>query len=491
MQLDRTTCYRALRTRDRRFDGRFFTAVKSTGVYCRPICPAPTPKLENCTFLPSAAAARELGYRPCLRCRPESSPGTPAWLGSSATVSRALRLIGEGALDRAPIEALAERLGVGGRQLRRLFRRHLGATPVAVAQTRRLQFAKKLIDETRLPFAAVAAAAGFSSVRRFNDVIRSSYARTPGELRRSGRSRPGSDLVLRLPYRPPLDWRALVGFLAPRAIPGVESVSPRAYRRSIAIEAARGWLEVRHAPDQHQLLAHLHLPDPAGLIEVSERVRRIFDLAADPEPIREQLRGDAVLRPLLRRHPGVRVPGGWDGFELAVRAILGQQVTVRGATTLSGRLVQAHGEKLEADESRPDELAFLFPRPEVLAAADLTGIGLPRARARAISTLARAVASGKLALDACADLDSAVETLRTLPGIGEWTAQYVAMRALREPDAFPAGDLGLHKAVAHGARDLPTRSQMLRLAEPWRPWRAYAAMVLWLSLTSPAKEPPR
>ncbi len=485
MQLEPQACYRALRTRDARFDGRFFTAVRSTGVFCRPVCPAPCPRLENCTFVPSAAAARELGYRPCLRCRPEASPGTPAWLGTSATVSRALRLISEGALDHGSVDALAERLGVGARHLRRLFLQHLGAPPLAVAQTQRLLFAKKLIDETRLPLGQVALASGFASVRRFNATIRQTYRRTPGDLRRaSGKRsrRDGAELVLRLPYRAPLAWDVLLGYLAGRAIPGVEAVRAGRYARTVRVRGAHGWLEVTAEPAANQLAARIHLPDASSLIEVAERLRRVFDLGADPHEITSHLRGDPLLGPRLRRLPGLRVPGAWDGFELAVRAVLGQQVTVRGATTLAGRLAASYGEKLadELAEQAPAGLRYLFPGPEVLADADLAQIGLPKARAAALRGLAAAVASGELALDASLGLEETVARLCELPGIGEWTAQYIAMRALREPDAFPAGDLGLRKALAApGAKPLSSAA-LARAAESWRPWRAYAAVALWL-----------
>ena len=483
MELDRTACYRALRARDARFDGRFFTAVRSTGVYCRPICPARLPKLENCRFLPSAAAAQELGYRPCLRCRPEASPGTPAWLGTSATVSRALRLIAEGALDAGSVDQLATRLGVGERHLRRLFVRHLGASPASVANTRRVLFAVKLIGETRLPFAEIAFASGFTSVRRFNGAIRATCARTPRELRRGGAARSGAtpaDLVLRLPFRPPLEWRALLRYLALRATPGVEVVAGNAYRRSVVVDGARGWLDVCPAEGENHLLAQIHVPGQVALIGVAERLRRIFDLGADPAEIDAQLGSDPVLRSSVRRHPGLRVPGCWDGFELCVRAILGQQVTVSGATTLAGRLVSSFGEKLESDAGAPAELGFCFPTPEALADVDLSGIGLPQARADTISGLARAVADGELSFDASRGLEAAVARMSELPGIGDWTAQYVSLRALREPDAFPAGDLGLRRAATHEGV-MPSARQLAERAEGWRPWRGYAAMHLWNS----------
>ncbi len=484
MQLDPDLCYRALSTRDARFDGRFFTAVRSTGIYCRPICPARTPKRENCLFLPCAAAAQEAGFRPCLRCRPEASPGTPAWLGTSASVSRALRLIGDGELDRGSVEVLAARVGIGERHLRRLFLAHLGATPVAVAQTRRVLFAKKLIDETALPMVEVALASGFSSIRRFNDAIAGSFGQSPTRLRQRRRARAaddGSEIRLQLPFRPPYPWRALLGYLAARATPGVEVVSGDAYWRSVRIGDATGVVGVEPVRGANQLLARIRLDSTALLIQAAERLRRVFDLGADPAAIGAQLRRDPQLRGRLEALPGLRVPGAWDGFELAVRAVLGQQVSVRGATTLAGRLAEAHGEPLA--NGAPGVIR-LFPRPEVLAGARLGGLGLTGSRAAAIRALARAVADGELRLDGSGDPEPTLEALRSLPGIGEWTAQYVAMRALREPDAFPASDLGLRRALG-GAAGPASEAAVLRRAEAWRPWRAYAAMWLWLCESAP------
>jgi AraC family transcriptional regulator of adaptative response / DNA-3-methyladenine glycosylase II len=494
MPLDADACYRALRTRDARFDGHFFTGVRTTGVYCRPVCPARTPKRENCLFLPCAAAAREAGFRPCLRCRPEASPGTPAWRGSSATVARALRLIDGGALDSGSVDALADRLGIGARQLRRLFLEHLGATPLAVAQTRRLHFAKKLIDETALPFSEIAFAAGFSSIRRFNDAVRSTWGRSPRDLR-SARATRGSNgqaapLELRLPFRPPLDWDGLAGFFAGRAIPGVELATAERYVRSFSLDGVTGTLDVTPRPGETHLVARLYVDAPAPLIRISERLRRQFDLGADPLTIGEQLGRDPMLAPLVARRPGLRVPGAWDGFEVAVRAILGQQVSVRGAATLAGRLAEAHGTALPAAAQRPkgDGMpTLLFPRPEALLELDAARIGLTRARAAAISTLARAVRDGSVDLEASRDLDSTVAQLRSLPGIGEWTAQYVAMRALHEPDAFPHGDLGLRRALG-GRAALASAAEVWSRGEAWRPWRAYAALHLW---NSPQARPRR
>jgi len=486
MDLDPEHCYRALRTRDPRFDGRFFTAVRSTGIYCRPICPAPTPKAENCLFLPCAAAAAELGYRPCRRCRPETAPGTPAWLGTSTTVSRSLRLIADGALDRGSVDELAARVGIGERQLRRLFRRHIGASPVAVAQTRRVLFAKRLIDETSLPMVQVGLSSGFSSVRRFNDAIRGTYGRSPRELRsRRGhemRNDGGCNLTLSLAYRPPLDWVAMQRFLAIRAIPGVECVSEHSYRRTLVIDGSEGLLEVAPVPGANELVARIRLDDARHLQTISQRAQRIFDLGADPAIIATDLGRDPILAKRLRGNPGVRVPGAWDGFELAVRAVLGQQISVRGATTLSGRLAARFGRAACMTDDDPD-LAFLFPTAAVLAESDIAAIGLPETRAEAIRSLARAVASDELDLDGPCDLADAIARLTALRGIGEWTAHYIAMRALHEPDAFPHSDLGLRRALANSAGPI-SASRLRKRSERWRPWRAYAAMLLWTSQPS-------
>ncbi|HVH19228.1 MAG TPA: AlkA N-terminal domain-containing protein [Myxococcota bacterium] len=478
MQLDPAVCYRAMRARDARFDGRFFVAVRTTGIYCRPVCPAPTPRRENCTFVPCAAAAEEAGYRACLRCRPEAAPGTPAWQGSSATVTRALRLIEAGALDDAGVDALAAKLGVGDRHLRRLFATHLGASPHAIAATRRSHFAKQLIDQTAMPMADIAFAAGFASVRRFNDAIRGAFRRPPRALRRAaqrGRDASDASLELRLAYRPPYAWDDLLAFLAARAIPGVECVTDGSYRRSFRQDDAIGWLEVGPVPGAHQLRVRIRAIGAPRLIDLARRLRALFDLGAAPDAIAVALRDDAALAAALRAAPGIRVPGALDGFELAVRAILGQQVSVRAATTLAGRLVTQFGAKLPDDclpSSDGATPTHEFPSAELLADADVASIGLPAARANAIRALARSV-SGGLRLEPAADPDAARDALLALPGVGEWTAAYVAMRALREPDAFPSGDLGLRRALGVGAAELARR------AEAWRPWRSYAAMLLW------------
>ena len=486
MNLDLQTCSRARLTRDPRFDGKFFIGVVGSGVYCRSICPAPTAKEKNVRYFPTAAAAAEAGFRPCLRCRPESSPGTPAWLGTSNTVSRALRLIGESGLEEGGVDVLAERLGVGSRHLRRLFLKHLGATPIAVAQTRRLHFAKKLIDETNLPMNQVALASGFGCVRRFNAGIRNVYHRTPTQIRRLARqteTQPDNHYLFRLHFRPPYHWQAMLDFLAARATPGVEVVEDGKYRRTISLHGRNGYFEVAPAEDRDALLLRIAFSDPQSLFFIVERVRSMFDLNADWAAIVQSLRDDPVLSAGVETDPGVRVPGSWNGFELAVRAILGQQITVKGATAMAGRMASRFGKPFFGAAG----LTHIFPAPEALANAPLGEIGLTGGRVETIRTLARAVTKGKIPFEGGASSESLLNRLREIPGIGNWTAQYVAMRALGEPDAFPSSDLGLLHALAlENARDLELR------AESWRPWRAYAAMYLWrICSQRPARESKR
>jgi len=468
MELDRKVCDRARRSRDARFDGKFFIAVTSTRIYCRPICSARSPKDENVRYYATAAAAEAAGFRPCLRCRPEASPGTPAWSGTSSVVSRALRLIGEGALDGDGVEKLADRLGVTDRHLRRLFVQHLGATPIEVALTRRVHFAKKLLDETRLPIAQIAFAAGFGSLRRFNGEMRRTFSRTPTELRKLARKRVDSPECyrFRLAYRPPYDWPQVIGFLAARATPGVELVQDNRYQRTIAVGGATGTIAIGPADSGSALMLDVQFGDPRALLAIVERVRRMFDLGADPSVIAEQLSGDPLLRRSAAAHAGIRTPGAWDAFEIAVRAILGQQISVKAATTIAGRIAGRWGSPLDGSAA----LNRLFPTPDQLADAPLEEAGIISARASTLRSLARAVRDGGVVFDGVATIDA----LRAIPGIGDWTAQYVAMRALNEPDAFPSGDLVLRRMAGDcSARELERRS------ERWRPWRAYAVMLLW------------
>jgi AraC family transcriptional regulator of adaptative response / DNA-3-methyladenine glycosylase II len=473
--------YEALRTRDARFDGRFFVGVVTTGIYCRPICPARTPRRENVRFFEHAAGAEAAGFRPCRRCRPETAPGTPAWAGTSATVSRALRLIGDGALDRGGVDDLAGRLGVGSRHLRRLFLQHVGATPLAVASTRRLHFARKLLDETTLGMEDVAVAAGFASARRFRTVVRGTFGFAPTELRRRAKRReapvPEGRLALRLPYRAPYATADVLGYLAARAIPGVEEATRDAYRRTFAFGRDAGVLVVRFDPRANHVVLDVPTAARRHLMEAAERVRRILDLAADPAAVAAHLRKDSRLAPSVRARPGLRVPGAWDPFELAVRAILGQQVSVRAATTLAGRLAARFGTRLAgAATSGP---RVLFPDAASLADADVASIGVPRARAGAIPELARRIADRSLVLDGGVKAEETCAALAAIPGVGEWTASYIAMRALGMPDALPEGDLGVRRALANGDARLPTAREVRARAEQWRPWRAYACLHLW------------
>ncbi|MBX3483759.1 AlkA N-terminal domain-containing protein [Phenylobacterium sp.] len=481
MDMDFEACRRAFQTRDARFDGRIFCGVKTTGVYCRPICPARTPNAGNVEFFPSAAAAQEAGYRPCLRCRPEASPDLGAWRGTSNTVSRALALIEGGALDAGDVDGLALRLGVGERQLRRLFRQHLGASPVSVAQTRRVLLAKQLIQETRLPMGEVALASGFGSVRRFNETFQQLFGRPPGELRRSRRAEtPAADgIVVRLPYKPPYDWDAIIRFLADRAIPGVERVEARRYARTLSMDGERGVVIVTPRSDG-ALQADIRFPKLKSLPAVIARVRRVFDLSADPVLIGAHLSQDPALAPLVAARPGLRAPGAWDGFELAVRAILGQQVSVGAARNLAARLVEAYGDPIDEPAAAELGLTRVFPTPGRLIGEPISLVlNMPRARGAAIEALARTVVEDPAIFTPRADLDSAIAALKALPGVGEWTAHYVALREFREPDAFPGADVGLLRAMADDAGVRPTADGLLARSEAWRPWRAYAAQHLW------------
>jgi AraC family transcriptional regulator of adaptative response / DNA-3-methyladenine glycosylase II len=488
MDLDADACYRAICTRDARFDGRLFIGVKTTGIYCRPVCPARTPKRENVMFYPSAAAAQSAGFRPCLRCRPETAPDLGVWRGTSNTVSRALSLIDKGGLDGADVETLARRLGVGDRQLRRLFHRHLGASPIAVAQTRRVLLAKQLIHESRLSMAEIALAAGFGSIRRFNETFQHLFGRPPSSLRRDGLPEGSTghkgEVTILLRYRPPYDWPGVIEFLRARAIPGLETVARDSYARAIEIGGAHGTVSVRPA-EGNALRATIHFPQLSALPTIVARLRRVFDLAADPEVIGGHLAEDPVLAPLVAARPGLRVPGAWDGFELAVRAVLGQQITVGGAAMLAGKLVAIYGESLAKGRPSSDGLTHVFPCPERLTVANLSALGMPGARAAALVSLAHAVASDPQIFGPRRSLEEAIAELRALPGVGEWTAQYIAMRELREPDAFPAADLGLMRAMTDAKGRRPSPAELLARAERWRPWRAYAAQHLWAASASP------
>ena len=472
--------YRAVEARERRLDGRIFVGVTSTGIYCRPVCPVPMPKREHVRFFTAAAAAEGAGFRACRRCRPETSPDSPDWDVRADLVGRGLRLIAEGVVDRDGIDGLAGRLSVGRRHLHRAFVQELGAGPLSVARSRRAALAKQLLEQTDLTSTDVAFASGFSSVRSYHDTLRRVYGRTPTEIR--SRRHPHDARVdaprLRLAYRPPLAADRLLDFLDARAIPGVETVANGRYSRAVRSPAGHP-VVIEAEPDAVEPIVALRVigvgDDVPQLAAVVQSVRRLFDLDADPEAIDEALCRDPALRQLVSAAPGTRLPGTTDGFELAVRAIVGQQVSVAGARTTLGRIAERFGDPLP---SRAGQIVRLFPTAERLADARSDAFGMPAARADAIVAVARAVATGALDLSGSADLGSTIEALRSIRGVGAWTASYVAMRALRDPDAFPASDLG----VRHGFVALELADDLASIrerAERWRPWRGYAAMHLW------------
>jgi AraC family transcriptional regulator of adaptative response / DNA-3-methyladenine glycosylase II len=468
----------ARQSRDARFDGRFFVGVLTTGIYCRPVCPVKIPMKKNVQLYPSAAAASAAGFRPCLRCRPESSPGTPAWSGSSWKVSRALQLIDQGYLDDGSVEGLANEIDVGSRQLGRLFQDHIGASPIEVAQTRRLHFAKKLIDETNLPLAEICFASGFGSVRRFNAVFVKTYDRTPKELRqrKKGQISKGSKAIeMTLSFRPPFAWKKLLAFLAYRHIPGVEHVTDNSYARTISLEGVTGDFRVEFSDASTQLKVQINFPESRQLYHIIDRIRTVFDLRADSEKIERFFARDKILVPIVKKNGGLRVPGCWNGFEVAVRAVLGQQVTVKAATTLVGRIANSYGQQYSCDNPN---LNRVFPSPEALLNCDLNNMGIVGQRIDAIKQIAEMVEHNDLIIDCTTKTDSFVEKICSIKGIGEWTAYYIAMRALSDPDAFPYSDLILRRAATRPGNTL-TSKQLLQLSEGWRPWRAYSVIFLW------------
>ncbi len=472
MYLDAEQCYRALRAHDVRFDGRFFVGVATTGIYCRPVCTARTPHATSCRFFPSAAAAEAGGFRPCLRCRPELAPGFAVVDANRRLAVAAARAIEDGRLEDGGLEALARRLGVTDRHLRRVFQQEFGVAPVAYAQTQRLLLAKRLLTDTDLPVLDVALASGFASLRRFNHLFRTRYRMTPGDLRHAAPARkPGGELVFDLAYRPPYDWAAILAFLERRAIVGVEAVARNHYRRSVRIGERAGWIAVAPSPRRSALRVTVGASLAGVIPAVLARVKHLFDLACHPDEVA------AALGPLAAGNPGLRLPGAIDGFEVAVRAILGQQVTVRAATTFAARFAAAFGVPFETPIEGVDRL---FPRAGEVAALDPSAIaahGIIGARARAIVALAREIDAQRLVLDPVANVEATLAALRAVPGIGPWTAQYIAMRALAWPDAFPHPDVAVLKAMG-----TDNARAALADSEAWRPWRAYAVIHLWKSL---------
>jgi len=486
--LDPLACERARLSRDARFDGLFFIAVSTTRIYCRPVCPAsPSPKRENVTYYTTAAAAEAAGFRPCLRCRPELAPGNDAWQRGDHVVTRALKLIEGGLLQDHPVDELARRVGVGARQLRRLFVERLGAPPIDVHTTRRLLFAKQLLTETNMSVTDVALASGFGSLRRFNAAFAQANRITPRELRRKPHEANGDSLVLRLHYRPPYDFASLLAFFKGRALPGIEVVDDESYSRVFGPAQTPGWLRLSAWPGKENALRlQLHCPQPTQMLSVVTRIRRMFDLDAEPQAIATALQATTPLRALLRKRPGLRLPGSWDGFEVAVRAILGQQVSVAAARTLASRVVHRFGEPLPTPIA--PGLECLFPTPEVLASANLSALGITGARIESIRGVAQVLLDGRVDFRVEQSLEEFVSRWVALPGIGEWTAHYMAMRGLSHPDAFPAADLILRRAASPNGDTLSTKA-LSQLAEAWRPWRAYAVMHLWRSASETAKLP--
>lgn len=483
MRLDPDVCYRALSARDRRFDGMFLVGVATTGVYCRPVCTARTPGRARCSFFASAAEAERAGFRACFVCRPELAPGGAPLDAVPRLVARALARIEAGFLDAGSLDDLAAALGVTGRHLRRAMEAELGVPPVAIAQTHRLARAKRLLHDSALPLAEIALASGFRSVRRFNAAFRERFGRAPSAVRRGHAGAAGAALRIRLDFRPPYDWDRLLAFIGARGIAGVEQVADGVYARTVRFGTVAGIVRVAPAPGRPWLVAEASLPLAGALAPLVARLRAVFDLDAPPDRIAAHLGRDPLLAPLVLRRPGLRLPGAFDGFESAVRAVLGQQVSVAAATTIAGRIAARFGSALP--EAPSQALSRLFPTADALAAAtpaDISAVGLPRARGETVHALARAVASGALDLASGADPEETAARLDALPGIGPWTAQYVTMRALHHPDAFPGDDLGVKKALGLRGAAAEARS------DAWRPWRSYAVMHLWESLgDGPAK----
>lgn len=479
MEIDDTAAYRALTARDRRFDGVFFVGVSSTGVYCRPVCPAKTPRSENCRFFSSAECAEKSGYRPCLRCRPELAPGNAPVDQSGRIAGRLVRRLHEVNWDEGGLEEVAGEFGMSSRHLRRVVKAELGVSPVELLQTRRLLLAKQLLTDTRLPVTEIAFASGFSSLRRFNDAFLSQYRMSPTRLRKGLAGTAGLESgmltsTLQLAYRPPYDWDGVLDFLRGRSIRGVERVEGGSYCRTVRLGIHQGWVKVSHVPQRNAIQVEFSHTLTAVLPTLLARVREVFDLDARPDLIAGHLGGDPILKNAVAANPGLRVPGAFDGFELAFRAILGQQITVKAATTLAGRFAERFGDPIETPFP---ELNRLSPEPAAVSVSttnEIAKLGIVSMRAATLLTMARAFDTGELKLRPGADPETTIRRLVTMPGIGPWTAHYIAMRALRWPDAFPKEDIAVRKSLGG-----VTASQAERLSQPWRPWRGYAVLHLW------------
>lgn len=482
--IDGTIAYNALISRDPRFDGVFFVGVKSTGIYCRPICPAKTPKQENCRFFESHEAAEKESFRPCLRCRPELAPGNAPVDGARRIAHLIMRRIEESLVkDGANLEVIAKQFELSSRQLRRLVHNEFGVSPIELIQTRRLLLAKQLLTETRLPIIRIAFASGFSSLRRFNDAFSTHYKMPPTRLRKEAATNEEEinstdTLTLQLTYRAPYDWDSMLLFLGARTIKGVEQVTADSYSRTVRLGTHTGWVKVTHAPHKRALLVELTHSLTPVLPALLGRLRNLFDLSTRPDLINTHLMKDNRLKNSLIKNPGLRVPGAFDGFEMAVRAILGQQITVKAATTIACRFAAAFGEKVETPFQ---ELTLLSPRPESVAEVtinDIAELGIISRRAKSIIALAQAFTSGDIQLDAGTNPEMAIEKLVALPGIGRWTAHYIAMRALRWPDAFPKEDIAVRNNLGG-----VTAKEAEEISQIWRPWRSYAVLHIWKNLT--------
>ena len=473
-QFDFRALDRARISRDARFDGKFFIAVKTTGIYCRPICPSRTSKSRNVSYYPTAAAAAEAGFRPCLRCRPEAAPGTPAWMGTSAVVKKALRLIDEGILDTASVDELASKLGLGSRHLRRLFLQHVGASPISFAQTRRLQFAKRLLDETNLPITQIALASGFGSLRRFNTAFLQTYGRAPRDLRKHCNDSDDADdqVVLKFAFRPPYDWQQVCDFLLDHQIPGVEQIDEQGYSRTLRTDNGFSIVNVKPLFNEDAFELRVSGAAPANLFHISLAARRVFDTSADPALVMLALRADPLLGPCVERRPGLRIPGEWDPFECAVAVILRQEGQGWNQT-LMAQVVERFGDKIIKPGSA---LTSLFPTPRAIARGNFAGLGVSRSRVNTVRRLAQGVVDGEV--DFSASSECVIDSLTKVTRIERSVAEYIALRALGEPDAFPSNDLVLRMVASNTDRPLSAQ-QLEERSQTWRPWRGYAALHLW------------
>ena len=484
MDLSDAQKYEALRSGDSRFDGVFYICVLSTGIYCRPICPAKTSKFKNCKFVKSAAEAEEQGFRACLRCRPESAPGSPAWLGTSASVNRALRLISENNSNNQSIALLAEKLGMSERHLRRLFIKHIGASPQAVIQASRFATARQLLRETNLKITEVAFASGFKSLRRFNDAIKKAYDISPSNFRKdikisdSSKNLPSIEgqvkMRLRLGYRPPYQWDKLISYFKMRAIDGVEYIKDNCYIRTVSLGTSVGVICVHQDIKKNQIVADFSFDEMVLAPNIIQRLSDMFDLEMRPDIVTETLAKSPALAPKVKKSAGLRIPGTWDLYELCVRTIVGQQISVKGAITILGRLVDRLGREVSVGNGSASQLYRVFPRPDDLVNGDLNNLGLTKSRIRTLLNISRAFQADANFINTSLEYDEAYEKLISVAGIGPWTAQYIGLRGLRNPDAFPASDLVLLKAT-----EASSPVELLKAAQVWRPWRGYAAIHLW------------